>query len=70
MTPDTFEAARARIQLQQAESELRLAEDLTDSDCGVAVGAALMNRIRRAQRRVKAAKAALQRVELTSSRTG
>jgi hypothetical protein len=70
MTLDTFEAARARIRLQDAESELRSAEDLTDADCGVAVGAALMNRIRRAQRRVRAAKAALQRAELTNSSVG
>ena len=59
----TFEQAKARERLRDAESGLRAAEEVAGSECGVGIGLTLQNRIRQAERRVKAAKAALRKID-------
>jgi len=61
----SFEAAKARETLREAETQLRQAEELADADCGIAANPTLQNRMRLAERRVEAAKAALRKIDPT-----
>jgi hypothetical protein len=57
----SFEMAAAREELRQAEAALRQTEEVARMASGVAANPTLQDRLRHAERRVEAAKAALQK---------
>lgn len=56
-------AAAARQKLRKAETALRKAEAMLDRGCGVALGAALLNRIRVTSRQVDSAREAVRAID-------
>jgi len=63
MGPESFEAAKAREELQKAENALRQAEEVAEADAGLAVNLTLQDRLRHVERRVEAAKPALRKID-------
>lgn len=63
MIDSNITAAAARLRLREAEKELMQAEAMLGDQCGVALGAALLNRIRATAREVRRARNAVRTVD-------
>lgn len=59
----SFEIMKAREALRSAENALRRIEDVAEMEVGFEVNAAVQQRVRHAERRVDAARAALRRID-------